>query len=242
MKRIFFLLLAGSLLPSCSTSSAIEPNVNTSGTPANIVQNNANANVDYGRGFRNYEDLMKKQRSLGNETSAAKPVPAAFRNVDFDNLDYPEIGEKFTIRLRKGKYNFESSKHCDWREYTSGALEFPDFDSDGKPEALVTLNDHSGCASSGVEELFYLYTMSKDKPRLLWSFETGSQSQCGLQNSEIKDSKLTIEVIGDCNYRHKRLFNNDTASDIEAYNITRFVFGWKASEFQQLSREVIPLP
>jgi len=242
MKRIFFLLLAGSLLPSCSTSSAIEPNVNTSGTPANIVQNNANANVDFGRGFKNYEDLMTKQRSLGKETPAVPRIPAAFKNVNFDNFDYPEIGEKITIRLRNGKYDFESSKHCEFREYRSESLEFAGITSNGKPVALVELYDHHGCGSSGVSELFYLYSMSKGKPRLLWSFETGYQSRCGLQNSDIKDSKLTIEVIGNCNYRHKRFFNNDTASDIEAYNITRFVFGWKASKFQQLSREVIPLP
>jgi opacity protein-like surface antigen len=244
MKRILFLLLAVSLLSNCSGSSDRVRQANTSGTPAKVEQNPANANVDYGRGSRNYEELMKQQQTQhpGNETPAVQPVPAAFKDVDFGNFDYPEVGEKFTIRLRNGKYKWQSSRYAQWREYESGTVDYVDLTGDRRRDALVNVSDLAGSGSSGVFEIFYLYSMSNGKPRLLWSFETGAQSQCGHQTSSINDSKLTIEVIGNCSFRNKRLFNEDTAADIEAYHLTRFVFGWKDSKFQQLGREVIPLP
>ena len=145
MKRIFFLLLAGSLLSGCSDSSGSVRPANTSGTPSNVAQNSANANVDYGRGSRNYEQLMKQQGEPKpeNEIPEVRKVPAAFKNVDFDNFDYPEIGEKFTIRLRNGKYNWQSSRFTQVREYESGSVDYVGLTNDRMKGALLIGKTHS---------------------------------------------------------------------------------------------------
>jgi len=238
MKHLLIFLLAA--LSACSDQPAQEPQI----VQRPVQSNSANANVDYGRGSRNYEELLRKQADGRPDTEVAKrsTVPPAFKKINFENFDYPAMGSNRTIRLRNGKYEFESTHHCEFHEYEFGSVEYGDFTDDGRPEALVYMSDLGGCGSSGVASLFYLYTSSKGKPTLIWSFETGFQAQCGFQNSVIKDAKLVIEVIGNCTPRHKYLSNEDSAADIEAYHVTNFVFGWKNSKFRQVSREVIPLP
>jgi hypothetical protein len=180
-----------------------------------------------------------------SEPLAIPKTDSSIGKIDFNNLAYPRIWEKGSIKLQNG---------CFGREYTKPGLgietfslkniDFVDFNNDGKDEALVKINWFSGSGSSGVSEQYFIYGLNGKKLNLLWKISTGARAYCGQKEFELKDKKIFLELFGTCALENDGNFKDRGKHryDYSAFEYTKFTFGWSGNKFVITSREVLPFP
>jgi hypothetical protein len=166
------------------------------------------------------------------------------RGFDFRNFTYPGIWLKRSFHLKDGKAEAKSER-CD-TEYTFRNVQYIDLTGDQKEEALVTIQDWTACGSSGVSQYYYIYSLTGNRPHLLWKFATGSESSAGLKDFHLKGRTLVFEVYG--NYRIAGpipkvvIFPKICCPDCCPEKYTRLFVAWNGRRFIQTKRAVFPFP
>lgn len=168
------------------------------------------------------------------------------RKVDFANFTYQTevIGVK-QVALKEGETpEFFETSPARRNLLSLGEVIYADLTGDGEEDAVVTLFWQSG--PSGGEHLIYLYTMSGNRPALLWTlltFASGSDIG-GIKEIYPRDGDLILELHG----RNKIVGGRSTLAqkylgDTVYTEFTRVRFHWNGKAFRQHGRtEFLPLP
>jgi hypothetical protein len=159
--------------------------------------------------------------------------------IDLCNHTYPGIWNKAPLMLKNGEEEYFRNHQFVHNELVD--IELTDFTNDGKPEALVTINNISGGGSSCSMIHYYLFQLKNRQPILIWKFTTGCESSCGIKEFDIKEGKLYFELFGNCQVRKGVAKNvGGYFSDIETDTYTKLTFGYQQGKYQLVSRAVEP--
>lgn len=159
------------------------------------------------------------------------------RKVDFGNFRFPGFYDK-EIRLRNGK--LEIARVCGGTIYTLQDVLYVDFTGDGEEEALVPVEDFSGCGSSGVSYNYYVYTIRTGRPFLLWQLATGSQGLAGLKDFKLEGKELVFDVFGDSRIVGKEIVGGCAGGECCPEHFSRIRVAWNGRTFRQISVKVFP--
>jgi len=163
--------------------------------------------------------------------------------VDFLNFAYPNLGGRGRIRVKNGELEREV-EHCT-QHYRIKSVDYLDFTGDGQHEAVVRMVDHIACGSSAASVNFYVYTMRNNRPRLLWTFVTGSESYGGPKDFHIEGKELVLELYGkweavgsQIKWRENR--KDPMTTDCCPTHYTVYRVAWDGKKFSQKSLKVLP--
>ena len=177
----------------------------------------------------------------------SKDVPPAFREIDFKNLSYPTSWSQGTIiRLKDG--SFERADPMGGNTFDLRDVSYVDLTGDGREEAIVRLSWVScGGSCDGGSDLFYFYSIDKNRLRLLSRLETGSRAyDCGLKSFVISKRELSLELFGTCRFQglsfHRSFDADERGRKFIAKSITSFVFEFNGKRFVGKKRTVVPNP
>jgi hypothetical protein len=160
------------------------------------------------------------------------------RTVDFRNFRFPGFYDK-EIRLNNGKQ--EITRRCGGTIYTFQEVLYVDFTGDGGEEALVSVEDFSGCGSSGVSYNYYVYTIRSGHPFLLWRLATGSEGLGGLKNFRLEGKELVFDVFGDSSIVGREILGGGSGGECCPEQFSRIRVAWNRRTFRQISVKVFPI-
>lgn len=149
------------------------------------------------------------------------------RQVDFRNFTYPVSGHllghnslrwldgstantsRRPIPLFDGKdltktssFVMNGKEYAQYEGFTFESVRYADLTGDGKEEAIVDLEYHSG--GTQTTDYVYVYTLDHHRPKLLAYCHTGSRSDSGLYDVYGQRGMLVFELLdptrsqGDC--------------------------------------------
>jgi hypothetical protein len=159
------------------------------------------------------------------------PDSSSIRSVDFDNVSYhnlPDFGgvneKRITLKPGEGR-----PSHINYGDATG----------DGQEEAFVVLPiDTRG---SAIQYHVYVFTIEKQRPKLLWDFDTGDRADGGLRQIYADNGHLVVELYG-----KDRVVNGDLYKGDESLccpdSFTRTLYKWDIKEFKQIDRQVLINP
>jgi hypothetical protein len=186
---------------------------------------------------------------LSNECSKKTRKSSVIEKIDFKNFSYPYkfiYGKKrkINVALRNGECEFDFlAKGGDRSIFTFYNSYNTDVTGDGKKEAIVLLW-HTSCgygSCDGGAGLFYIYTQQKNKLKILWRFETGSQAYgCGLDSFTVKDRKITMELFRTYIDERSRLHEGGKKGFAE--DTTRLTFRFNGKKIVEVNKEYITVP
>jgi len=193
-KSIFLAVFLGVLASACSdvqtanSSSNLQPATNASSNSITDQRPGVSVEVD------SLTPANQQESSKIDDIKAR--IPDEFKLIGFRNMSYSIAGQK-PIRLVNGE--FESpyvTKNCN--NYLGGLNDvyYLDLDGDKSTEALVDVGYAScGCGScDGGSHNFYAFRLEHGKPKLFWSFSTGSYGYGGgLRSFRSRPGIIVIE-------------------------------------------------
>lgn len=153
------------------------------------------------------------------------------RQIDFDKLTYRNFPD----------YSGERKKSITLRPGEGGPnlINYGDVTGDGMEEAMAVLGiDIKG---SAVPEYVYIFTMEREKPKVIWDFETGDRADGGLRQVYAENGQLVIELFGRDRVIGGELYKGDEGLCCPSL-FTRTRYKWTEKQFQEISREVLPNP
>lgn len=182
----------------------------------------------------------------GSEYPESQPI----REVDFLNFSYPNKAFHYrgfpkTISLVDGEFQFRKPEEkLLWRASLSPShISYADLTRDGEPEAILEIFSQSG--ASGGEYFFYIYTMKRGQPKLLWFFETYASGSDvgGHRNLYAGNGELVLELNGANKIIGNRSEVISYAGDTNYDECSRVRFRWNGESFRQKGQvEFYPLP
>ena len=243
MKKALFLVFA-LVFSSCYANSvssrqseSLLVNNNTPQTFRNRDVNGKNANLVEVASLQpaSAEDSAKINAIKQKEREEEDKIPVAFNRVDFKNFTYPVNWLKKFVRLKDGSYEYEHPKHMGGEIFDFVDANYIKLTNDQEKKAIIRLNRVScGGSCDGGSSLFYVYSIEKNEPKLLWKFETGSLAYGGgLRSLTVKNSKIIVEEFGENVLQMNKFHVKDTI---------RFVFAYKGGKFIQESEEAFSVP
>lgn len=229
MRRILLILSAVLFASSSCASFATRSN-----TAVNAVPQMSDKNGALSGGDANAPIIAQNEPATINEITERKQaelgVSPNFATIDFKNFAYPVNLNKI-IKLADGRFEYqEQPSGGGW--YSFKHASFVDLTGDAQNEAIIRLS-HVACGVScdGGSDLFYIYSSGKDKPRLLWRFQTESLAYGGgLKSFIVKDKRIMIEQFGE---------NGLTKFYVK--NIKRSVYVYQRQKFVRESEELISM-
>ena len=102
---------------------------------------------------------------------------------------------------------------------------------DGIEEAFVRIGIQAG--GSGMPNDVYIYTIKGNRPKLLWSFETGDRADGGFRRIYSENGKLVVELYGKGTRVNGRLSGAENAPACCAASVTRTRYQWNGTRFLQ---------
>jgi len=165
------------------------------------------------------------------------------RKIDFNNFTYPGIRESRSFTLKSGELEIEG-KPCPHFKYTLGRVDYVDLDGDGGEEALVHIQDFTGCVSSSVHENYYIYGIRQNGLRLLWKFVSGAEGEAGLKDFRLEGRVLIFELFG----KHRivgakpQSAGQNSGGDCCPASYSRIRVAWDGRAFRQRSVRFFPFP
>jgi hypothetical protein len=160
---------------------------------------------------------------LGQSNASPSPTPkieaspspnpdSPIRSVDFENFTFPAkpiypTGEKY-FTLRNGKYAGRLQDGA-IEPYPVSLVEsvYGDVTGDGNEEAMLVLTEN--IRGTAIPYYVYVYAMERNKPKLIWSFETGDRAQGGLRQVFAENGELVVELYGKDKFVGGDLFAED---------------------------------
>lgn len=169
-------------------------------------------------------------------------INSPIRKIDFKNFKYPNAGDYAGFKLRNGEKPYIHQKEAGIDLYK---IEYTDVTNDGEEDAIIFMSIQTG--GSSMPNIIYIYTLQKNKPKLLWGFLTGDRAVGGLKKIYKENDELIVELFGDSKFiNDKWKFN----SDYEKYCgdgcltiYTRNRFKWNGQKFVVVgSPEIFDFP
>jgi hypothetical protein len=172
---------------------------------------------------------------------AAIESKSRIRKIDFRNFTFPGFQDKRII-LKNGKQ--EITRECGGTIYSLGDIDYVDLTGDGREEALVAVEDFSGCGSSCVSYGYYVYTMRNNRLQLLWKYSTGCEAEGGLKDFHLEGRGLVFELFG--KYRiigaRTKAAGENHGGDCCPKYYSRIRVAWDGHRFRQRSVKFFPFP
>jgi glucose/arabinose dehydrogenase len=193
------------------------------------------------------DDRILRLVPVSNSSSAAPTATAEvnassdspIRKVDFKNFSYPfpeQPSGRKAIRLRDGeqpppKFN-EHGIPLD-NGYRVVDVSYADLTGDGVEEAIVVMGLLHAGTSNAV--YVYIYGAQRERPQILWSFESGDRAEGGLRNIYADNGELVVELDGRNKIIGTDLYADDGtnrgACCPDAFTRTRY--RWRDGNFRQ---------
>lgn len=151
---------------------------------------------------------------------------APIRLVDFNNIAYPHFpdyggDEKRTTTLKPG-------------EGGPDFLNYGDITGDGLEEAIVVLG--LPIRGSAIPHYVYVFTMENERPKLIWSCETGDRADGGLRQIYAEHGNLVIELFGKDRVVGGELYKGEEGLCCPS-SFTRARYRWTGDRFELISKE-----
>jgi len=159
------------------------------------------------------------------------------RTVDFCNFRFTGFYDK-QILLKDGEQ--EITREFGFTNYSLQDVLLVDLTGDGRKEALVTVQDHSGNGSSGVSSLYYVYTIRSGRLFLLWRVMTGSEGFAGLKKFELQGRELVFEVFGEARIVGREFVAEYRGPECCPEHFSRIRVAWNGRRFRQVEVKVFP--
>jgi hypothetical protein len=165
-------------------------------------------------------------------TPTATPVMnSPIRNIDFKNFTYPMEGSAHgsfgDFKLEKGEVPFIKGEQ---NGIYFVLAEYADLTGDGNEEAFVNLSITTG--GSYIPNVIYIFTMEREKPRLLWSFETGDRAEGGFKRIYAENGELIVETFGENKFENgKWKFGSAKYGLANVTEYTKIRFQWNGKKF-----------
>ena len=178
---------------------------------------------------------------LSSSQVSSAQSKSQIRKIDFRNFTFPGFQDRRII-LKSGKQ--EITRECGGTIYTLGDIAYVDLTGDRKEEALVEVEDFSGCGSSCVSYGYYVYATKNNRPHLLWRYSTGCEGEGGLMDFRLEGMELVFELFG----KHKIVGSRTKAAggnyggDCCPKTYSRIRVAWDGHRFRQRSIRFFPFP
>jgi hypothetical protein len=175
-------------------------------------------------------------------------TPSAIRAVDFANFTYPaepiySTGVK-NFTLKDGEYSGRRIDGASEPEPVSLVHKaYGDVTNDGQDEALLVLT--KSVRGTAIPYYVYVYSMQRDKPKLLESFETGDRAEGGLRQVSAENGRLVVELYGKYKFvGGDRSRSDDSSNGACCPNLfTRSRYEWKNNRFRRTGQlEILKNP
>lgn len=168
--------------------------------------------------------------------ASPSPTPnSPIRSVDFENFTFPAKpiytdGARY-FTLKNGKY---AGRLLDGaiEPYPVGLVDtvYGDVTGDGNEEAMLVFS--MSVRGTAIPYYVYVYSMGRNKPKLLWSFATGDRAEGGLRLIYAENGNLVSEIYGKNKY-----VGGDYYSDSEGAccpsHYTRSRYEWRGVRFRR---------
>lgn len=116
-------------------------------------------------------------------------------DIDFKNFTYPSPSAGKRVTVHDGELEYPTEPGCG-QTFRVDRVQYIDFNGDGEDEALVRFIDHAACGSSCASVNYFVYTVRRGRPFLLWSFTTGCESYGGEKEFRIEGREIVFELYG----------------------------------------------
>lgn len=169
------------------------------------------------------------------DAQPAQPTGGPIRLVDFANFTYPAepdaaAGDSFT--LHGGRFAGDDEHDPAKLAY----LNYGDVTGDGAEEAIVALS--IGSRGSAIPYVLYIYTLDKERPKLLWAFQTGDRGDGGLRQAYAENGELVVELYGETKVVGKDLHGDGIGVCCPSV-FTRVRYRWQRNGFRQTGKEEV---
>jgi len=178
---------------------------------------------------KNTATVTKEKMSV---TSSSPNRDQLIRSIDFNQVAFPHYPE----------YTMSAKRYITLKAGDGGPsqLNYGDVTGDGVEEAMMMLGIESH--GSAIPEIVYIFGVSKGKPTLLWSFETGDRADGGLRQVYADHGNLVVELFGKDRVIGRDLYRGDEPL-AGPRSFTRARYEWREGEFRMKgSPEVLPNP
>ncbi len=189
---------------------------------------------------------VERTHQSNSENNKSKPK-SRIRQIDFSNFIYSRLPtgkcSMKKVKLINGKYDAPEEKvprkvpSVDCWSVELGYVDYGDVTGDNEEEAFVVLYAELGGNSSYLD--VFIYTMSKDKPILLWKFMTGDRADGGLRRIYAENGSLFIELYGSGTVVEKLLESNENVGACCPEHYTQTEYKWNGKVFLQNGKEKI---
>jgi hypothetical protein len=172
----------------------------------------------------------------------AQTLNGSIQRVDFANFTHHQFWGRRPIKLKQGKMEFESDG-CR-TEYKLKKISYVDLTRDRIEEALVHIEDYTACGSSGVSDNYYIYTLRRGRPYLLWRFGTGSEGVAGLKDFKLAGRMLVFELFGKYRIKGAKFVEagEEAIGECCPTHYSRIGVAWDGMRFRQRSMKILAFP
>lgn len=165
----------------------------------------------------------------------SSPTPTSpIRLIDFKNFTYPDAESGGTFTFKDGR----ESTDDDPKGFVD--VVYGDVTRDGKEEGLIVHSQSTG--GSAIPFFVYIYTMNRDKPKLLQSFDAGERGDGGLRQVYAANGDLVLELYG-----RDRVMDGGTSVSEDNTGVccpkfyTRSRYEWRGGRFRlKVKEEALP--
>lgn len=142
------------------------------------------------------EQVPAAEPPAAEEVPATPPTPRGpIAGVDFYNFTYPSPSAGKRVTVRDGELEYPTEPGCG-QTFSVQGVSYTDFTGDGQDEALVRFIDHAACGSSCASVNYFVYTMRRGRPFLLWDFASGCEAYGGLKDFRVEGGEMVLELYG----------------------------------------------
>ena len=180
------------------------------------------------------------------DESARRRPRGPITEVDFRNFTYPSPSAGKRVTVRDGELEYPTEPGCG-QSFSVEGVSYADLTGDGEDEALVRFIDHQACGSSWASVNYFVYTIRKGRPRLLWRFATGSESYGGEKDFRLEGTEMVLELYGPWRASgHDIVLEEEKGPHFHCDRCTNhysvYRVAWDGDRFRRKSLEVINCP
>lgn len=180
------------------------------------------------------------------EPSAESHPRGPIGKLDFKNFTYPSPSARKRVTVRDGELEYPTEPGCG-QSFSVEEVRYIDFTGDGADEALVRFIDQQACGSSWTSVNYFVYTIRKGRPRLLWSFATGSEAFGGAKEFRVEGDGLVLELYGTWRPSGEKIVYEDEKGlpfrcDRCTNHYSVYRVAWDGERFRRKSLEVVECP
>ena len=172
---------------------------------------------------------------IASQSAFSQQRSSNIRSVDFTNFSYqwaPDLGDaRKLFKLRNGERPATRNRHgfIDEMGVFFQSVKYGDVTGDGIEEAIVSLSIQTG--GSATPGLVYIYTLQKDRLKLMWLRSTGDRAEGGLRNVYAENGQLVVEIDSSVGSR----------GDCCPMRFTRTRYSWQGGRFRLKRNETLPI-